>query len=194
MFAAVVTQFVTHEEPASNLSKMDWIPLLSTILGAVIGVGATLVADWTRASRSQREGDRAIKRQAYGDYLAALSLTRHNLRVAARYSMASVDDRARLAFDAFKDAKAYEMRYQVALFAPDEVIEASTSAFNALRSLRDLVEGGGGTHDDPAYRAAQDQWANRFAELRHCMRSDLDRNKRRRTVVMSDRESGLDQL
>lgn len=164
------------------------MPLLTTVLGAVIGVGATLVADLTRASRSQREGDRASKRQAYGDYLAALSLTRHNLRVAARSSVASVDDRARLAFDAFKDAKAYEMRYQVALVAPDQVIEASTSAFNALRSLRDLVEGGGGTHDDPAYRAAQDQWANRFAELRHRMRSDLDRKRHRKTVAVDVRQ------
>ncbi|MFF2504931.1 hypothetical protein ACFVTY_16360 [Streptomyces sp. NPDC058067] len=154
---------------------MDWIPLLSTAVGAVIGVAATLIADWTRANRSQRDGHQATKRQLYGDYLAALSLTRHSLRTAARSSSEPVEVRARMALDAFKDAKAYEARYQVALVASDRVTDASTSAFNALRHLRDLVEAGGGTHTDPDYRRAQDQWADQFAGLRRCMRSDLDR-------------------
>ncbi|MFF2436667.1 hypothetical protein ACFVU4_21230 [Streptomyces sp. NPDC058107] len=154
---------------------MDWIPLLSTAVGAVIGVASTLIADWMRVNRSQKDGYQTLKRQLYGDYLAALSQTRHSLRTAAQSSSEPVEVRARMALDAFKDAKAYEARYQVALVASDRVTEASTSAFNALRNLRDLVESGGGTHSDPDYRAVQNQWADRFAELRRSMRSDLDR-------------------
>ncbi|MER5918290.1 hypothetical protein ABT124_50755 [Streptomyces sp. NPDC001982] len=152
---------------------MDWIPLLSTAFGAVIGVAATLLADRVRARSNRQEEDRALRRRLYGDYLAALSLTRHNLRTAARSSSVSPAERVRMALDSFKEAGVYQARYQVSLVAHEPVVEASTSAFNALRSLRDLVEVGGGSHGDPAYRAAQDAWAACFATLRQCMRRDL---------------------
>ncbi|GAA3247154.1 hypothetical protein [Nonomuraea helvata] len=152
---------------------MSWIPLFSTALGAVIGIAATLLADWTRANRNQREESRTVRRQLYGDYLAALSLTRHHLRVAARNAGSPIEDKARLALEAFEAGGAYQARYQVALVAPGHVTDASTAAFNALRSLRDLIEGGGGANSDPAFREAQQQWAARFAALRNCMRVDL---------------------
>ncbi|WEO95322.1 hypothetical protein A6P39_015525 [Streptomyces sp. FXJ1.172] len=153
---------------------MDWIPLLSTAFGAVIGVVATLLADRVRARSNRQEEDRALKRRLYGDYLAALSLTRQNLRTAARSLSVSHAERTRMALDSFKEASVYQARYQVSLVAHERVVEASTAAFNALRSLRDLVEAGGGSHGDPAYRAAQNEWTGCFATLRRCMRRDLD--------------------
>jgi hypothetical protein len=78
-----------------------------------------------------------------------------------------------MALDSFKEGGVYQARYQVSLVAHERVVEASTSAFNALRSLRDLVEAGGGNHGDPRYRAAQDEWAACFTTLRQSMRRDL---------------------
>ncbi|MFW6721002.1 hypothetical protein ACHZ98_12710 [Streptomyces sp. MAR4 CNY-716] len=154
---------------------MDWIPLISTAFGAVIGVTATLLADHVRARSNRREEELTLRRQLYGAYLAALSLTRHNLRTAARSPDIAPADRARMALDAFQEAGVYQARYQVALVADERVAEAATCAFNALRNLRDLVEAGGGSHSDPRYRAAQDEWAAGFTALRQCMRRDLRR-------------------
>lgn len=74
--------------------------------------------------------------------------------------------------EAFQEGNAYELRYQVALVAPASVMDASTTAFRALRDLRDLIEGGA-THTQHNYRVLRDHWEDRFAELRTEMKHDL---------------------
>ncbi|MFD7923383.1 hypothetical protein ACFV3R_29730 [Streptomyces sp. NPDC059740] len=151
---------------------MDWGSLASTGAGAVIGVVATLAADWSRARRSRRENDQAVRRELYGDYLAALARTRNHLRIAARSAQTPGAERARQAVEAFRDGNAYELRYQLAVVAPEEVVRASTAAFRALRDLRDTVEDGA-LHTEPRYTALRDCWEDRLAELRAVMRRDV---------------------
>ncbi|WP_078969634.1 hypothetical protein [Streptomyces natalensis] len=146
---------------------------MSTLLGALIGVLSTLAADWSRANRTRRDNDQSVRRQLYADYLAALAQTRNLLRLAARSRSASLEERARKAVEAFRDGNAYELRYQIALVAPTAVVEASTTAFRALRDLRDLIEEGT-THTEQNYLDLRDHWEDRFAELRTTMRSDLN--------------------
>ncbi len=157
---------------------MNWGSLASTVLGAVVGIASTLLADRARARRSREEGDQAARRQVYGDYLAALARTRNQLRIAARSADTPTEERARTALEAFRDGNAYELRYQVAIVAPEAVVGASTAAFRALRDLRDLVEGGA-VHTEEGYLELRDRWEDAFAELRAAMRSDVERWRER---------------
>jgi len=152
---------------------MQWGSLISTALGAVIGVLATLAADLSRAKRTRQDNEHNTRRQLYADYLAALARTRNNLRLAARSAHTPPGERARKAIEAFKEGNAYELRYQLSLISPAPVIEASTAAFRALRDLRDLIEDGA-LHTDHSYLDLRDNWEERFAELRTVMRRDLD--------------------
>ncbi|MYX07325.1 hypothetical protein GTW98_10965 [Streptomyces sp. SID8375] len=155
---------------------MGWGSLLSTVLGAAIGVLSTLAADRARAKRSREDSDQNIRRELYADYLAALARTRNHLRLAARSRDTPLEDRARKAMEAFQEGNAYELRYQVALVAPATVVDASTTAFRALRDLRDLIEDGA-THTERNYLELRDHWEDRFAELRTEMKRDLNSTK-----------------
>ncbi|MFJ9615925.1 hypothetical protein [Streptomyces noursei] len=157
---------------------MNWGSLASTVLGAVIGIASTLMADRARARRSRAEGDQAARRQLYGDYLAALARTRNHLRIAARSADTPAEERARMALEAFRDGNAYELRYQVAIVAPDAVVDASTTAFRALRDVRDVVEAGA-VHTAREYLELRDRWEDTFAELRAAMRADVERGSGR---------------
>lgn len=151
---------------------MDWSPLVSTALGALIGVGATLVADRSKWRRDRRDRDLALKRQVYGDYLAALSRTWNEIRAAALSSAMPAEERSRVALEAFKERGAYELRHQVEITAPQPVVDLSVTAFRALRDLRDVVQAGA-LHEDAGYRAQRGLWDASFEELRLAIRRDL---------------------
>lgn len=151
---------------------MGWGPLASTSLGAVIGIASTLATDQMRTRRGREDKDEAARRQLYGDYLAALARTRNHLRMAARSAGLDSGERGRRAVEAFFEGNAYELRYQIAIVAPAEVVEASTNAFRSLRDLRDLVEAGA-LHTDQSHVDARERWELLLAELRMSMRRDL---------------------
>lgn len=153
---------------------MDWAPLVSTTLGAVIGIASTLATDRARTRRGRQDTDRAARQQLYGDYLAALARTRNQIRMAARPTALPAAERTRRAAEAFHEGNAYELRYQIAVVAPQPVVEASTAAFRALRDLRDHVEAGA-HHTSPDYVQARDRWELLLTELRRTMRRDLGR-------------------
>ncbi|MFF8371878.1 MULTISPECIES: hypothetical protein [Streptomyces] len=151
---------------------MQWASLISTAVGALIGVLATLAADLSRAKHTRQDSEHNTRRQLYADYLAALARTRNHLRLAARSAHTPPEERASQAIEAFKEGNAYELRYQVALISSAPVIEASTTAFRALRDLRDLIEEGA-LHTVPRYLELRARWEECFAELRITMRNGL---------------------
>nr|WP_285561247.1 hypothetical protein [Streptomyces hygroscopicus] len=52
---------------------MEWLSLASTALGAVIGVGSTLIADRLSWRRERAGQSFDVRRQLYAHYTAALS-------------------------------------------------------------------------------------------------------------------------
>ncbi|MFI5979205.1 hypothetical protein [Streptomyces sp. NPDC051452] len=94
--------------------------------------------------------------------------------MAARPTGLSDEERVRRAAEAFHEGNAYELRYQIAVVAPREVVEASTAVFRSLRDLRDLVEAGA-LHTSEDYAQARNRWELLLAELRIAMRRDLGR-------------------
>ena len=120
---------------------MQWSSLIGAVVGAFIGVSATLSSEHLRWRRGRQDlSTRAGKRQTYAEYLSALSLTRNELRLASRNSSIPLEERAKRAAESFKTGRAYELRYQVILIAPEAVIEASDNAFRALQKIQRQVE------------------------------------------------------
>ncbi len=153
---------------------MEWNGVLATVLGAVVGVGAGLVTEHTRARR-ERWRERASRRDTlYAEYLARISQVYERLRVLALTT--SADDPARraalaAAFDGPEGA--YALRYRLALFATPRVDEAGQAAFRGVRGVRDaLLNGDGGWTSDPVAQARAGYWAA-FEDLQARMREEL---------------------
>jgi hypothetical protein len=151
---------------------MEWSPLIGTVLGAAIGISATLATDQARWRRGRRDADLAVKRETYAEYLAALALTRQELHLAALSASRPLAQRTELAAKSFSTGRAYELRYQVSLIGPEEVKSASDQAFRALRRLRDLVQDGG-VRGDTTYIEQRDAWEDALASLMARMKEDL---------------------
>ena len=152
---------------------MQWSSLIGAVVGALIGVSATLSSEHLRWRRGRQDSDKASKRQTYAEYLSALSLTRNELRLASRNSSIPLEERAKRAAESFKTGRAYELRYQVMLIAPEVVIEASDNAFRALRRIQRQVEDGT-LHTEASYIALRETWDSSFDVLTDRMRQDID--------------------
>jgi hypothetical protein len=166
---------MTDQQELTYAVNVDWTSPLSTLLGAAIGITSPLTVDRLRWRRARHDRQVSAKLETYARYLAALSSTRNELRLAARTNAVEPADRARIAAEAFKVGGAYELRYQVAISAPANVIDTSDRAFRALRDLRDLVESGK-LRTDQEYRDQSDRWEKAFARLRQQVRDDLEQS------------------
>ncbi|MFD3521712.1 hypothetical protein [Streptomyces sp. NPDC058653] len=67
---------------------------------------------------------------------------------------------------------AYEIRHQLAIVPPPEIVEAARSAFVVLRDTRDLLVAGASV-DDAAYVELEERFDAAVAELRTGMRRNL---------------------
>ncbi len=150
---------------------MEWMSPVSTLLGAAIGVGATLVADRVRWRRERVGQSLDVRRQLYGEYTAALSRMRTALNECARSDVAA-EERARRVREVFLAPGAYEIRHQLAVIAPQETIAASRAAFLVLRDTRDALLDGAAV-ESTLYRELEDRFDSAVAELRRVMRRDL---------------------
>ncbi|MFE2017723.1 hypothetical protein ACFW9O_06650 [Streptomyces sp. NPDC059499] len=150
---------------------MEWISLASTALGAAIGVGSTLLADRVRWRRERAGQNLDVRRQLYADYTAALSRIRTALNECAQVDIPA-DERPLRVRELFLAPGAYEIRHQLAIVAPPEVVEAARSAFVVLRDTRDLLVEGSAL-DDTAYIEIEARFDAAVAELRTLMRLDL---------------------
>ncbi|QES29078.1 hypothetical protein DEJ47_23945 [Streptomyces venezuelae] len=143
---------------------MEWISPVSTLLGAGIGVGATLPADRNRWRRESAESETATRRQLYAEYTAALSRVRTALHEAARTADGpgpGSAEHAREVRARFLAPGAYELRHQLAITAPPEVVAAARSAFIGV------------TADSEAFERLEAENDATVAELRRVMRRDL---------------------
>ncbi|WP_128802477.1 MULTISPECIES: hypothetical protein [unclassified Streptomyces] len=153
---------------------MDWGTVVSTVTGAVIGVGATSLSDRSRWRREQSERRTAVKRELYAEYLAAVARTWSEIRAAVINSDEPWPERAQRAGHAYRSGRVYELRYQISITAPPDIVVLSDQV---MRGIRDLVEDltDGATFSDWAdLRNANMGWFDAFDAMRARMRLDLD--------------------
>ncbi|MEU5902464.1 hypothetical protein [Streptomyces venezuelae] len=116
---------------------MTWLPLLGTLLGAVIALGSAVLVERRRERREDRAERRKVKREAYARYLAAHAEARMHLRVLSVAADLTDTERGYRAFTAH--AGCYAARYELAVLAPQSVLSLARDFDRCARDLRDLV-------------------------------------------------------
>jgi hypothetical protein len=151
---------------------MDWGTLVGTALGAAVGVGTTMLAERSRWKRDHSSREQSVKRQLYGEYLAALSLTTHRLRDLRRSPSLALEDRVRQAGEILGSGGAYGLRYQLLITAPEPLGHMADQAFTRLRDLRDCFDEPD-VRADPQWNDALSALTDALKALRAAMRDDL---------------------
>jgi hypothetical protein len=123
---------------------MDWTTPVSTLIGAAVGVGSTLLAETVRARRDRTQQLNHLRRELYARYLAALTGTDGELQLlAVRHGTPVPEADLRTAWHAHA---VLALNHEVQLIAPDHVADAADRAYRALRARRNLLA----TPADPA--------------------------------------------
>lgn len=154
------------------MRRMDWMPLLSTLAGAAIGIAATLIADRTRWRHEEARHAQELRRVVYTEYASALKDAGEEIRAVALGDHLSESARDTAVREAFRGTKLHMASEQLWLVGPPLVVAAGNQAFHSLRQIRDAYARGVavGSAEDRALvqlrRAA-------MAEMRGRMREDL---------------------
>jgi hypothetical protein len=155
-----------------KLARMDWLPLLSTLAGAAIGLVATLIADRNRWKREDAKEALRLRLDTYTQYTSAVKVLGEALRAVAEREHPSGEERALALREAFRESDIAIASERMWLIAPQPVVQASNSVFHCLRRIRD------GYIDGTAVSSPEDhaRWEERgkaAAEMRKLMREDL---------------------
>ncbi|MGH3887760.1 MAG: hypothetical protein ACRDSZ_14545 [Pseudonocardiaceae bacterium] len=119
---------------------MEWTTLLGALLGAAIAMGTSLTVEMRKHRHDMAAEWRRTRRELYAAFLTALAQARAELLDLAANAELSEAERAQVAWRLF--ARCYEVRHQLELFAPYEVVEPALAYFRTVRDLRDAVRGG----------------------------------------------------
>ncbi|MFC8517652.1 hypothetical protein [Streptomyces sp. NPDC057257] len=152
---------------------MEWLTLISTLSGGVLGVGSTLVVEAVRARRERGNHHVELQRTAYVRYLTALTETEAALQALALSRSTPIANAEVVA--AFRSRHVMAARYELYLVAPSSVYSAAHEAYDRLRAMRvaiattDVV-----VSDDSAdWQAIHVPYDDAFRQLRVAMRESL---------------------
>jgi hypothetical protein len=151
---------------------MDWSTALSTLLGAVVGVGSALLVDRVKWGREQARRWQQARREAYVAYLTALHRANEAMRAVSLGEHPDGTTMELGARAAFRAGGVYETREQVILVASEPVVRAAEVVFRRLRELRDLL-GQGGRLGSEGYEPALVAYGDALQALRDTIRKDL---------------------
>jgi hypothetical protein len=149
---------------------MSWIPVLATVMGAIIGLGSALLTEHLRSGRERNERWKTIRREAYADYLSALHEANEALRAVSLGEHSPDLSRKSAARAAFRAAGVTKAREHIILVAPEPVITAAGEAFRSLRTMRDHI---GQEEALAQYEPALMTYGEHLHALRDAIRHDL---------------------
>jgi len=151
---------------------MDWLPLLSTLAGAAIGIVATLIADRNRWKREDAKEAVRLRLDVYTQYTTAVKVLGETLRALAGRDHPSDAERALALREAFRDSGLSVASERMWLVAPQGVVTASNTVFHCLRRIC-YGYAGGADVNSPEDRARWEARGIAAAEMRALMRDDL---------------------
>ncbi|MFH8487796.1 hypothetical protein [Streptomyces longisporoflavus] len=152
---------------------MDWLPLLSTLAGAAIGIVATLIADRSRWKREDAKEGLRLRLDVYTQYATAVKVLGETLRALAEREHPSGDERALALREAFRESDIATASERMWLLAPQPVVKAADSVFHCLRHICDGYVDGAAV-SSPEDHARWEARGRAAAEMRRLMREDLD--------------------
>jgi hypothetical protein len=151
---------------------MDWMPLLSTLTGAAIGIAATMVADRSRWRREEARHATQLRREVYTEFVSALKAAGEEIRAVALGDHMSGAARDAAVREAFRSTGLYTVGERLWLVGPPQVVAAGNEAFHSLRRIRDAYAGGVDVDSaEAAPLLAQRRAA--MGRMRDLMREDL---------------------
>jgi hypothetical protein len=150
----------------------QWIAVLGTALGAVIGLGSAFVNDRVRWKREQLRDRLGVRRELYSAYIAALTEIHESMRAISRDEQLTTIDRVNAVHEAFHAGGPYRLRYQIGVIADQEVLDSAEAAFQQMRDIRDILAAGGHIEDED-YQAHRDTWGMRLRSMQRAMRDEL---------------------
>jgi hypothetical protein len=185
---------------------MDYGTLAATAVGAVIGVGATLISDSVQARRDIDQKWLDTKRLVYVRLLEALAQAHSRITVAAFQGLCGTERRYAV-HHAFHDdprhSEAKSVLRELAITAPENVYRLASDVYQSLRVVRDILAEPSTIADNPEFRRANDSFFKNLENLQQLMRIDLKPairrhgilGKRRQDVVTNefDPDSQLDE-
>ncbi|MFE7540423.1 hypothetical protein [Streptomyces platensis] len=116
---------------------MTWITPLFTLLGVLLGAGASALNEERRWRREEHARTRELRFTVYTEYLTAMQSTMTQLRKVLRTVPAV--ERPEAAETAFNDFALEAIRQRMYVLAPLDVRTAAETLFQALRRGRDYV-------------------------------------------------------
>ncbi|MGI5436880.1 hypothetical protein ACQEV4_05265 [Streptomyces shenzhenensis] len=149
---------------------MEWVALVSTVVGGGIATVSAGFLDHRRWRRDRGEQHLETRRVLYGSYLAALAKARHTCSLMAREQEVPADQRRRAVWDAFEPC--VSLRYELAIAAPASVVSPAEDTFRRLRDIRDIVADGL-LPDSDEYAVGRTRYDEVHLALRRAMRVDL---------------------
>lgn len=151
---------------------MDWMPLLSTLAGAVIGIAATLLADRNRWRREEMRHALQVRREVYTEFVTALKAAGEEMRAVALGDHRSDSERDASVREAVRGAGLYTASERLWLVGPPQVVAAGNAAFHGVRAIRDAYARGVAVGSAEEARLVRTRRAA-MAQMRHLMREDL---------------------
>ncbi|WP_328363912.1 hypothetical protein OG800_31560 [Streptomyces sp. NBC_00445] len=151
---------------------VEWSSLVGTGLGAVLGVGATLVGEhvhWRHATRDNRLQDR---RNLYADCLVSFRKAHEAMRLAADEDHPNPQARAARIREVYQASGCDEARERLILTATREVVLAIDASYISLRKIREVLASGA-TVPTPDYQAARQAHRETTEAARDVLRRDL---------------------
>jgi hypothetical protein len=116
-----------------------WIAVLGTALGAIIALAATFGNEALKYRRELGKTLREERREVYARYLAAVTEAHEDMRAIVRRGLAEPEEVARLVEEKFTESRVYRHRYELAITAGQEVLDAAEGLFQQVRDLRDSL-------------------------------------------------------
>lgn len=165
--------------------------LIAAAVGAVIGIGSTLITDSARARRDLDQKWIDTKRLVYVRFLVALAQAHSRIKVTA-FENLSPTEKQKAVSRAFHDdpqhAEAKAVLRELAITAPEHVYRLALEVYECLRVIRDVLFQPSITAADAEYRQASKPFWTRLDTLQDVMREDLRSGTRRhRTELLRRR-------
>jgi hypothetical protein len=149
---------------------VDWGTPIGTALGAVVGVGSTLLSERARWSLGRADRRRDALKSSYAAYLANLAKAVEQVWHAARDHREGWLDAA---MTSMRDHEVQEARFDLSLVAPQNVVRQAEVVSIRFSEWRDIVGQGARQGEEPFEAAWHDYYAQR-AELLELMRDSLE--------------------
>ncbi|MGI5399332.1 hypothetical protein ACQEVG_07770 [Streptomyces sp. CA-135486] len=147
---------------------MEWLTLVGTLSGGVLGVGSTLLVEAARARRERGTRIEQVQRDAYLRFLTALTETETAL-LALSQPVSNAD-----VVSTYRAHQILPTYYELLIAAPREVCDAARAAYRGLRAIRDAIATTGlAVGVSAEWHAVHDPYDAAVRRLRSVMRESV---------------------